>query len=69
MMESVMVGRASGWWKAWWLGGNRTCRNVLLGEVRYAHIVRHARYALIVRHVLVEIVVARHWNKKMDKHF
>jgi hypothetical protein len=31
--------------------------NVLLGEVRYAHIVRHARYALIVRHVLVEIVV------------
>jgi hypothetical protein len=30
------------------LGGNRTCRRVLLGEV------------LIVRHVLVEIVVARH---------
>ncbi len=47
---------ARGWHKAWCLGGNRTCRRLLLGEVRYA---------LIVRHVLrvVEIVIARLWNK------
>jgi hypothetical protein len=46
------------------LGGNRTCTSVLLGEVRYVRL-GEVRYALMVRNVLrvLEIVIARHWNK------
>ena len=55
---------ARGWRKARWLGGNRTCRSVLLREVRYV-LLGKVRYALIV----IEIVIARRWNKRIFRCF
>ncbi len=59
-------GSWTGWRTAWWLGGNRTCRSVLIDEVQLA-LIDEVRYALIVRNVLVDIVIARHWNIRTEK--